>query len=393
MATPDVDPAVSDLCRALLPEVDQLGEDMASLIRNEIALYRDGDAVPAEELLRSCVDNLRYVLGSLAGAEVADGEAPRRTGVIRAEQGMPYAVLLQAYRIGGRFIWELLVERSDAAVHDILLRAAADIWAVTDDLSTQVTEAYQAALTERARRDDQVRASLLGSLLEDTAGADRQRESAALLNVPRNAELVLVVAECPVPGEQALPSVEGVLTRRDVTSVWRLDHDHQEGLVVLRPGFRLPEVLATLGEISRGRVGVSSLFTRLDRAPAARREAQLACASVTPASSDVAGYDQRALAALVASTPDIAQEFARRLLGPVLDLPAEDRCMLLQTARVWLEQAGSSSAAAKQLYLHRNTVRYRTRRIEELTGRDLAHPVDAAELHVALECARILGLG
>ena len=67
--------------------------------------------------------------------------------------------------------------------------------------------------------------------------------------------------------------------------------------------------------------------------------------------------------------------------------------MVIETARTWLAVGGSTSTAARELHVHRNTVRYRLRRLEELTGRDLATPVDAAELHVALECARFLGLG
>jgi DNA-binding PucR family transcriptional regulator len=51
------------------------------------------------------------------------------------------------------------------------------------------------------------------------------------------------------------------------------------------------------------------------------------------------------------------------------------------------------SAAAAQLHMHRNTIRNRLRRLEDLTGRSLANPLDLAELHIALECARTLGLG
>ena len=61
--------------------------------------------------------------------------------------------------------------------------------------------------------------------------------------------------------------------------------------------------------------------------------------------------------------------------------------------RIWLAEAGSTSAAASRLHVHRNTVRYRLRRLEELTGRRLTDPLDVSELHVALECARMLGLG
>ena len=81
---------------------------------------------------------------------------------------MPYAAVLHAFRIGGRFIWELLVERSAPDSRDVLLRAAADIWAVSDDLSSQVTDAYGSAMAERARRDGQMRAALVGTLLDES---------------------------------------------------------------------------------------------------------------------------------------------------------------------------------------------------------------------------------
>lgn len=71
----------------------------------------------------------------------------------RAEHGFPYVALLQAYRAGGRFIWKLLVARSEPRVRDIVLIAAADIWAVTDELSSWVTDTYGSTLADRARRD------------------------------------------------------------------------------------------------------------------------------------------------------------------------------------------------------------------------------------------------
>ena len=76
----------------------------------------------------------------------------------------------------------------------------------------------------------------------------------------------------------------------------------------------------------------------------------------------------------------------------MLDLPDDDRAVTIDTARVWIASAGSTSTAATRLHLHRNTVRYRLRRLEELTNRSLANPLDLAELHVALECARMLGV-
>jgi PucR C-terminal helix-turn-helix domain len=52
----------------------------------------------------------------------------------------------------------------------------------------------------------------------------------------------------------------------------------------------------------------------------------------------------------------------------------------------------ATSAAAAKLHVHRNTVRYRLRRLEELTDRSLSRPIGVAELHLALEAIRILHL-
>jgi len=91
------------------------------------------------------------------------------------------------------------------------------------------------------------------------------------------------------------------------------------------------------------------------------------------------------LAILLASTPKRSAELVQAVLGPVLDLPADDRAATLDTLTAWYAARGSTSATAQRLFLHRNSVRYRLRRFEELTGRDLTDPADAAEVYVALE--------
>ncbi len=113
MREPEVAPEVSALSRRLLPECDALGIRMAERICAGIPLYAEGQVVDLDEVTASCADNLRYVLGILAGDSRASLDSPRATGTARAEHGVPYAAVLQAFRIGGRFIWELLVERAE----------------------------------------------------------------------------------------------------------------------------------------------------------------------------------------------------------------------------------------------------------------------------------------
>jgi DNA-binding PucR family transcriptional regulator len=83
---------------------------------------------------------------------------------------------------------------------------------------------------------------------------------------------------------------------------------------------------------------------------------------------------------------------ATTILGPVLALPEFECDNILTTLRVWFAEEGATSVAATKMHLHRNTVRYRLRRLEELTGRSLAQPTGISELHLALEATRILGL-
>lgn len=388
----EVAPEVRELSRRLLPESDLLGERIAERIRGEVPFYAEGSMVPFDDLVVSCIANVHHVLGRLGGGETDSSDRPRETGVARAVQGAPYAAVLQAFRIGSRLIWEFMVERAEPQDRDTLLHAAADIWTVSDELSATVTEAYRAAVADQSRRDRLVRTALVEGLFEgDRAVAGRHLEAAGVLGFGRGAGFVVVSAECPVPGVESLPDVGRELERRGVISVWRLDRHHQDGLVELRPGFDAGHLTDWLAELAQARVGLSAVFAEIGGAPEGRHQARLAAAAAAPSSREVVRYDDEPLPVLLASAPQQARLLVTRVLGKLLALPAADRDMLLETARAWLAHGGSTSAAANELYLHRNTVRYRLRRLESVTGRDLANPVDAAEMFVALEAVRILG--
>ncbi|MGH2920086.1 MAG: PucR family transcriptional regulator, partial [Solirubrobacteraceae bacterium] len=57
---------------------------------------------------------------------------------------------------------------------------------------------------------------------------------------------------------------------------------------------------------------------------------------------------------------------------------------LLRSLDAYLENNGHWERAAGQIYCHRHTLRYRIRRIEELTGRDLGSSRDRIEFWLAL---------
>jgi DNA-binding PucR family transcriptional regulator len=74
------------------------------------------------------------------------------------------------------------------------------------------------------------------------------------------------------------------------------------------------------------------------------------------------------------------RESSERVLGALADGRHAD---LLRTLEAYLRLHGSLNAVARELYLHRNTVRQRMRRIATLTGADLAD----ADARLALQLA------
>ena len=62
---------------------------------------------------------------------------------------------------------------------------------------------------------------------------------------------------------------------------------------------------------------------------------------------------------------------------------------LVETLGAYLEQSGSLEATGRALYVHPNTVRYRLRRVTEVTTYSATDPRDAFTLHLALVLGRL----
>ena len=81
----------------------------------------------------------------------------------------------------------------------------------------------------------------------------------------------------------------------------------------------------------------------------------------------------------------------RRLVDSVVAPLAAAGGELLRTLAVYVEGGGALEACARALYVHPNTVRYRLRRIGEITGHSPTHPRDSFVLRTALVVSRLQG--
>jgi purine catabolism regulator len=81
---------------------------------------------------------------------------------------------------------------------------------------------------------------------------------------------------------------------------------------------------------------------------------------------------------------DALRLFCESMLGPIEADEGHYGGELVRSLEAFIECNGQWEAAARRLFCHRHTLRYRMRKVEELTGRDLSSARDRIEFWLAL---------
>ncbi|MFF0001264.1 PucR family transcriptional regulator [Streptomyces avermitilis] len=381
---------ISGVVSALLARLPELGERMAQRIRSDVDAYKDESLIPFDSLRRSCTANADLILRHFRRAGEQDPSPARETGRLRAEQGVPLADTLHAYRIGFELVWtEMLTEaRTHPEVSDAqMVSQSAEIWALFGRYAEAVAAAYRETTAELTSRRQARRSALVEALFTGVITDRTLWEAARELGLPDRGPYVVAAAAADAPGEEPLAGTEAALRQAQVRFAWRLLPDQQIGLAALPTATAEGTCLRILRSAG-ARVGVSPCFHSLRDTPQALRFARLALAGLPGTGPGVARFDDDPLAMVVAAAPAEAAHLVEVVLQPLLDLPAAERARLLETMEHWFAAAGSAVDAARGLFVHPNTVRYRLRRVEELTARSLSDPRAAADIRVALLAAR-----
>lgn len=98
---------------------------------------------------------------------------------------------------------------------------------------------------------------------------------------------------------------------------------------------------------------------------------------------------QRMLFALSQDSPETLRGFEESTVGPVMDYDREHGTQLLETLSTYMRCNGNIPEVAALLHVHKHTVRYRLRRVTELTGLDVTRFDDAAQLYLAVRAAEL----
>ncbi|WP_431955468.1 PucR family transcriptional regulator [Nocardia lijiangensis] len=390
-----IEPPANDsaaVARTLLDEVDDLTTELVGRIRTGDHAYAESTVLTDAELGSVVRDNLVSVLGQLSGTGGRRLQPATVVGRIKAEHGVPLAAVLHAYRLAGRLLWERALITSTGTNLDGLPQLGSEMWQIIDDYSGAAAEAYGDFLTERVRRDDSERRALLRRLLDGDSNDPTQRDIARALHLPPLGSFLVVHAEAAPEALAPLLGIEDRFRAEFIESVWITEAGARIGLLSLATARVHDRVLTRLREHATGRIGVSATFSTAGHASTALREAELAGRCAPPGAATVTVYGNTPIPLVLAHAPSASQRLADDVLGPVLDLPPEERDTLLDTLALWFECGGSNTEVAQRLHYHRNTIHYRLRRIETLTDRRCSDPKAAAELYVALTAVRLAGL-
>ncbi|MFF2504770.1 PucR family transcriptional regulator [Streptomyces sp. NPDC058067] len=204
--------------------------------------------------------------------------------------------------------------------------------------------------------------------LADVVDAAAARSGEAVLVVPDGERLVLLAAD----GGAA---TDACTQYADVLETARLTQREQGG------GGEDDELVVGLSAPA-GPIAAATAYKQAEQAlSVARRRGralveheEVAAGSVVPLLAD-----------------DAVRAFADGLLRALKDHDATGRGDLVASLRAWLSRHGQWDAAAADLGVHRHTLRYRMRRVEEILGRSLDDPDVRMELWLALKATSASG--
>lgn len=89
--------------------------------------------------------------------------------------------------------------------------------------------------------------------------------------------------------------------------------------------------------------------------------------------------------------PEKLSLYYREIIEPLHDYDRKNNTDLVDSLFAYFEENGNAAKTAKRLFVHRNTLDYRLKKIEEISGRNLDDPYDRLTLQLGVIVGRQMG--
>jgi DNA-binding PucR family transcriptional regulator len=393
-----------------LPSIDALTET----IRVRLLESWPEFGVTAElehELCRAIDANLRQFFERVVASEssevlVAPAEALSFAISIQ-HHGFDAVALIQAYRVGQNTAWSWWMEHlaREVADHDQLLeaieRSSARLFAYVDAVVAEQVRMWGRERERWSGRLTVQRAAAVRRALEDESPAE---EATRDIGFSLERELVAGILWDASPPAQA-DSPAPPMSRLELTAEAIAGEIGAERTLIVPAGaicmwawFAIDcrlglDALArsAADQLREGQgLALSIPASGLEGFRGGHRQALRArrFAELSQAQRGVVRFDEVETLCVMSEDPKLLADFVERKLGRLV---AEDHGArrLRETVLVWLREGGNASRAAERLRTHKNTVRNRVQRAEELIGR----PLDEDRLGLQLALTMVARVG
>jgi hypothetical protein len=256
------------------------------------------------------------------------------------------------------------------------------------EIAFSAARVYARAAESRGAWDARLQALLVDALLRGDS-SDVLASRAAALGWADKPPVAVVVGRSP--GGDITAVLHAVYRAARRARVEVIGGVHGDRLVVVVGGADDPaevagQLAATFGE---GPVVIGPAVPSLDHATESARAALAGfrAAPAWPGAPRPVAADDLLPERALAGDPSAHRLLVDVAIAPLRVAGGE----LLHTLAHYLEGGGVLEACARTLFVHPNTVRYRLRRIAELTGRSPTDPRDALVLRFALLADRLAG--
>jgi len=279
-------------------------------------------------------------------------------------------------------------------LHDPVGTAEKVEW-IAIEHATTVLATELARLHAQAEAETRLRSDLVVELVEGAEGPGALNRAQALgydLGRPHR----VVVVEGDQDGDQEDAFFRAVRRAARGTRLGSLLASRPGEVVILAdtevpwPKFRAAVLTEWHGDGCR--IGVGDRRSKLDEFPLSYQEAQLALKMQLAAGGpdQVTVFDDLGVYQVLATAqnPAAVDRLVQDWLSVLIHYDASHGAQLVLTLSEYLECGGNYDATAKALLVHRNTLKYRLRRIREVSGHDLGSPDTQFNLQLATRAWR-----
>jgi hypothetical protein len=292
----------------------------------------------------------------------------------RAGEGLRLEDLLRLIGLVHQLSWQLLCDHARSDESEVLLELAAPVAEYADRISAVVTETYLAERDLLVSEEERRTRGLLDRLSVDSPLETSERELADRLGIPLHSEYSPFVIAMP-GGPSDRHAALAAHLRRAGWTLTVTQTDRVAGLAwkpLDLPDLGVgPAVLLVIGEPTpRGELTAA----REDLDVLVEHGRRMGLLGRLKA-------EDYLLETLLGRSPRLAARLKDKVLAPLSD---DDHGELANTLLTFLRCRFDRRATSDALHVHRNTLAYRLRRIEGITGLDLGNPRDLAYVYVAV---------